>query len=70
VRQIAEREGVSPSSVFRVPKTNSSFLTVPSPSPAAEREGVSARTVFNVQKGNSFFFAVPSPPPAAEHVRN
>ena len=38
VRQIVEREGVSPSTVFRVSKGNSFFLTVPSPSPAAERD--------------------------------
>jgi len=37
VRQIVEREGVSPSTVLRTSKTNSSFLTIPS-SPAAERD--------------------------------
>ena len=37
VRQIVERERVSPSTVFRVSKTNSSFLTVPPP-PAGDRD--------------------------------
>ena len=38
VRQIAEREGVSPSTVLRTSKRNSFVSTVPSPSPAAERD--------------------------------
>jgi len=37
VQQIAEREGVSPSTVLRTSKTNNSFLTVSS-SPVAERD--------------------------------
>ena len=37
MRQIAEREGVSPSTVLRTSTTNNSFLTVPS-SPSADRD--------------------------------